>query len=186
MSASQTYERPALRKALAAFAADSKVANASLAVIAIVVSTSDKLPPPDAASTAEAAAFASGNSPMASQSYHAVSLPPTLWKSLATASSRFSGLASMPLMASDVNRPRETLARAHEGSRHRKTRASRYAFYQEPSWLLLTRLSACQPDCGRGTTGRSSTKQRSFGKSIKTRSLPITMRWNFLMAKSCS
>src|SRR4029077_10502565 len=113
MSASQTYERPALLKAFAAFAADSKVANASLAVIAIVVSTSDKLPPPAAASTAEAAAFWSGNSPMVSQSwrpnvkYHAVSLPPTLWKSLATASSRFSGLASMPLMASDVNRPRE-------------------------------------------------------------------------------
>jgi hypothetical protein len=64
MSAFQTYERPALRKAFAAFAADSKVANASLAVIAIVVSTSDKLPPPDAASTAEAAAFASGNSPV--------------------------------------------------------------------------------------------------------------------------
>ena len=69
MSAPQTYERPALRKAFAAFAADSKVANASLAVIAIVVSTSDKLPPPAAASTAEAAAFASGNSPMASQSW---------------------------------------------------------------------------------------------------------------------
>jgi len=63
MSASQTYERPALRKAFAAFPADSKVANASLAVIAIVVSTSDKLPPPAAASTAEAAAFSSGNSP---------------------------------------------------------------------------------------------------------------------------
>src|SRR6516164_3666123 len=31
-----------------------------------------------------------------------MSLPPTLWKSLATASSRFSGLASMPLTASDV------------------------------------------------------------------------------------
>ncbi len=36
-----------------------------------------------------------------------VSLPPTLSKSLATASSRFSGLASMPLTASEVKRPRE-------------------------------------------------------------------------------
>ena len=68
-AASQTYERPALRKAFAAFPADSKVANASLAVIATVVSTSDKLPPPAAASTAEAAAFSSGNSPMTSQSW---------------------------------------------------------------------------------------------------------------------
>ena len=32
--------------------------------MATVVSTSDKLPPPAAASTAEAAAFSSGNSPM--------------------------------------------------------------------------------------------------------------------------
>jgi hypothetical protein len=106
MCASQTYERPALRKAFAAFAADSKVANASLAVIAIVVSTSDKLPPPAAASTAEAAAFASGNSPMASK----CQIPRdelTSYASLATASSRFSGLASMLLTASDVNRPRE-------------------------------------------------------------------------------
>src|ERR1700756_5363830 len=36
-----------------------------------------------------------------------MSLPPTLWKSLATASSRFSGFASMRLTASDVKRPRE-------------------------------------------------------------------------------
>jgi hypothetical protein len=36
-----------------------------------------------------------------------MSLPPTFLKSLATASSRFSGLASMPLTASEVKRPRE-------------------------------------------------------------------------------
>src|SRR6516225_10045493 len=65
----RTYWRPALRKAFAAFPADSKVVKASLAVMAIVVSTSDKLPPAAAASTAEAAAFSSGNSPMASQSW---------------------------------------------------------------------------------------------------------------------
>jgi len=47
---------------------DSKVVAASLAVIATVVSTSDKLPPAAAANTAEAAALLSGNSPMASQS----------------------------------------------------------------------------------------------------------------------
>jgi len=56
--------RPALRNSLAAFPADSKVVAASLAVIATVVSTSDKLPPAAAASTADAAAFSSGNSPM--------------------------------------------------------------------------------------------------------------------------
>jgi hypothetical protein len=39
--------------------------------------------------------------------YHPMSLPPTLSKSLETASSRFSGLPSMPLTASDVKRPRE-------------------------------------------------------------------------------
>src|SRR5262249_17291336 len=112
-SLARIYERPALRKFFAAFAADSKVAWASLAVMAIVVSTSDRLPPPAAASTAEAAAFSSGNSPIASQSvrpkvrYQPMSLPPTLLNSLATASSRFSGFASMRLIASEVNRPRE-------------------------------------------------------------------------------
>ena len=29
-------------------------------------------------------------------------------------------------------------------------------------------------------------RRRSFGKSTKTRSRPITMRWNFQTAKSCS
>src|SRR5262245_29526342 len=112
-SLARTYERPALRKPFAAFPADSKVASASFAVIATVVSISDKLPPAAAASIAEAAAFSSGNSAMTSQSwwpkvkYQPMSLPPTLWKSLATASSRFSGLASMPLTASEVKRPRE-------------------------------------------------------------------------------
>src|SRR5262245_34479080 len=110
-SLARTYERPALRKAFAALLADTKVACASLAVMATVVSTSAKLPPPAAASTAEAAAFSSGNSPMTRKSwwpkvkYHPMSLPPTLLKSFATASSRFSGLASMPLMASEVKRP---------------------------------------------------------------------------------
>src|SRR6516164_5965646 len=111
MSASQTYERPALRKAFAAFAADSKVANASLAVIARVVSTSDKLPPPLQPAPQKLQPLRRGThqwpTSRGDQIYHAMSLPPTLWKSLATASSRFSGLASIPLMASDVNRPRE-------------------------------------------------------------------------------
>src|SRR5262249_46642649 len=49
------YERPALRNSFAAFPADSKVAVASFAVIATVVSMSDKLPPPAAARIAEAA-----------------------------------------------------------------------------------------------------------------------------------
>jgi hypothetical protein len=62
------YERPALRKLFAAFPADWKVATASFAVMATVVSISDKLPPAAAASTAEAADFSSGNSPIASQS----------------------------------------------------------------------------------------------------------------------
>src|SRR3974390_986937 len=39
--------------------------------------------------------------------YHPMSLPPTLSQSLETASSRFSGLATMPLTASEVKRPRE-------------------------------------------------------------------------------
>ena len=112
MSASKTYERPALRKAFAAFAADSKVANASLAVIARVVSTSDKLPPPAAASTAEAAAFASeltNGQPVVVTKCQIPRDEPTsdALEELATASSQFSGLASIPLMASDVNRPRE-------------------------------------------------------------------------------
>jgi hypothetical protein len=68
-SLARTYERPALRKLLAAFPAESKVAAASFAVIATVVSISDKLPPAAAASIAEAAVFSSGNSPMASQSW---------------------------------------------------------------------------------------------------------------------
>src|SRR5262249_40840951 len=75
---------------------------------------SDRLPPPAAARIAEAAAFSSGNSPIAIQSwwpkvrYQPMSLPPTLLKSLATASSsRFSGLANMLLTASAVYRPRE-------------------------------------------------------------------------------
>src|SRR5215470_3134891 len=108
-----TYVRPALRKLFAALPAASKVAAASLAVMATVVSMSERLPPAAAASTAEAATFSSGNSPMTSQSwrpkvrYQPISLPPTLLKRLATASSRFSGLASMPLTASEVNLPRE-------------------------------------------------------------------------------
>src|SRR3984893_10225638 len=112
-SLARTYERPALRKLLAAFPADSKVVKASFAVIATVVSISDKLPPAAAASIAEAAVFSSGNSPMASQSwwpkvkYHPMRLPPTLLKSLATASSRFFGLASMTLTAAAVKRPQE-------------------------------------------------------------------------------
>jgi hypothetical protein len=63
--------------------------------MATVVSMSDRLPPAAAARIAEAAAFSSGNSAMAIQSwwpkvgYHPMSLPPTLLKSLATASSRF-------------------------------------------------------------------------------------------------
>src|SRR5271166_4399004 len=65
----RTYERPALRNSFAAFPADLKVAAASFAVIATVVSMSDKLPPAAAASIADAAAFSSGNSPMASQSW---------------------------------------------------------------------------------------------------------------------
>jgi hypothetical protein len=51
-------------KLLAAFPADSKVAPASFAVMATVVSISDRLPPAAAANIAEAAAFSSGNSPM--------------------------------------------------------------------------------------------------------------------------
>jgi hypothetical protein len=76
-------------------------------------SLQERRPELAAASTAEAAAFSLGNSPMANQSwwpkvkYHPMSLPPTLLKSLATASSRFSGLASMPLIAFEVKRPRE-------------------------------------------------------------------------------
>jgi hypothetical protein len=112
-SLARTYERPALRKLLAAFPADSKVAAASFAVMATFVSMSDKLPPAAAASIAEAAAFSSGNSPMANQSwwpkvkYHPMRRPPTLLKRLPTASSRFSGLANMSLTASEVKRPRE-------------------------------------------------------------------------------
>ena len=89
------YALPALRKVLAALPAASKVDAASLAVIATVVSMSDRLPPAAAASTAEAATFSSGNSPMTSQScrpkvkYQPMSLPPTLLNRLATASSRF-------------------------------------------------------------------------------------------------
>src|ERR1700738_446156 len=107
------HERPALRNSLAALPAAPKVAAASFAVMATVVSISDKLPPAAAASIADAAAFSSGHSPMTSQSwcpkvkYHPMSLPPTLLKSLPTASSRSSGLASMPLTASEVKRPRE-------------------------------------------------------------------------------
>ena len=56
-SLNRTYERPALRKSFAAFPADSKVAAASFAVIATVVSMSDRLPPAAAASIAEAAAL---------------------------------------------------------------------------------------------------------------------------------
>ena len=62
------YERPALRKPRAAFPAASKVAAASLAVMATVVSMSDRLPPAAAANTAEAAVLSSGNSPITSQS----------------------------------------------------------------------------------------------------------------------
>jgi hypothetical protein len=49
-SLARTYERPALRKSFAVFPADLKVAAASFAVIATVVSISDKLPPAAAAS----------------------------------------------------------------------------------------------------------------------------------------
>src|SRR6516225_4637166 len=56
---------------------------------------------------------------------------------------------------------------------------------QGPSCPLLTRLSVCQLDCGRGTTVRSRIRRRSFGKSTKKKSPLITMHWNFLMAKSC-
>jgi len=59
--ATRSYERPAL---LAAFPAAAKVAAASFAVMATVVSISDRLPPAAAARTAEAATFSSGNSPM--------------------------------------------------------------------------------------------------------------------------
>src|SRR5215467_7605521 len=52
-SLARTYERPALRKAFAALLADTKVACASFAVMATVVSTSDRLPPAAAASIAE-------------------------------------------------------------------------------------------------------------------------------------
>jgi hypothetical protein len=64
----RAYAWPALLKPRAAFPAASKVAAASLAVMASVVSTSDKLPPAAAANTAEAADFSSGNSPMTNQS----------------------------------------------------------------------------------------------------------------------
>jgi hypothetical protein len=63
------------------FQAASKVAAASLALMASVVSTSDKLPPAAAAKTAEAADLSSGNSPMTNQSwrpnvkYQPMSLP---------------------------------------------------------------------------------------------------------------
>jgi hypothetical protein len=67
-SLARTYERPALRKLRAAFPADSKVAAASFAVMATVVSMSDRLPPAAAANIAEAAAFSSGHSLMAIQS----------------------------------------------------------------------------------------------------------------------
>src|SRR6516162_3456263 len=113
LSAHATYARPALRKLLAALPAASKVAAASLAVMATVVSMSDRLPPAAAARTAEAATFSSGNSPMTRKSwcpnvrYQPMSLPPTLLNKLATASSRFSGLASIPLTASAVNLPRD-------------------------------------------------------------------------------
>ena len=63
------YERPALLNSFATFPAASKVALASAAVMATVVSTSDRLPPPAAASTADAAALLSGNSPMTNQSW---------------------------------------------------------------------------------------------------------------------
>src|SRR4029453_10706757 len=109
----QDYERPALLKSLAALPAASKVAFASSADIATVVSISARLPPPAAASIAADAALLSGNSPMTNQScgpkvrYHPMSRPPTLSKRLDTASSRFSALAIIPLIASVVNRPRE-------------------------------------------------------------------------------
>src|SRR5262245_14578780 len=109
----QPQERPALRKPFATFPADSKVAAASFAVIPTVVSISDKLPPAAAARIADAAAFSSGNSAITSQSwrpkvkYQPRSLPPTLLNKLLTASSRFSGFASMPLTASVVNFPRD-------------------------------------------------------------------------------
>src|SRR3972149_3834364 len=85
----RAYERPALLKPFAAFPAASKVAVASLADMATVVSMSDRLPPAAAASTAEAAVLSSGNSPITNQSwgpkvkYQPMSRPPTLLKRLA-------------------------------------------------------------------------------------------------------
>src|SRR5262245_42906537 len=113
LTPAQRVQRPALRKLLATAPAASNVAAASLAVMATVVSISLRLPPAAAARMAEAAAFSLGNSPITSQScrpkvkYQPNSLPPTLLKSVLTASSRFSGLASMPLTASVVNFPRD-------------------------------------------------------------------------------
>ena len=66
---SQTTSRPALLKqSLAAVPAASKVALASSAFIATVVSMFDRLLPPAAASMAEAAALSLGNSPITNQS----------------------------------------------------------------------------------------------------------------------
>ena len=53
----RAYERPPFLKAVAAFPAAAKVVLASSAVIATVVSISDRLPPAAAASMAEAAAL---------------------------------------------------------------------------------------------------------------------------------
>src|SRR5262249_25129257 len=81
-------EPPAFLKADAAYPAAPKVALASSAVIATVVSISDRLPPAAAANMAAAAALSSGNSPITNQSwgpnvrYQPMSLPPTLLKSL--------------------------------------------------------------------------------------------------------
>src|SRR6516165_1666275 len=58
-------------------------------------------------------------------------------------------------------------------------RALRSAFDQEPSCPLLARLRANRLVCWVGEIRSSSTRRRSFGKSIKNGSPPTTMRWNF-------
>ena len=54
--------------------------------------------------------------------------------------------------------------------------------------LSFAREVKCQPIgmLGWRETVQSSTRRRSFGKSTKKRSLPITMHWNFRTARSCS
>src|SRR5258708_22426800 len=84
-----TYERPALRKLLAAFPAESKVAAASFAVMATVVSISDRLPPAAAASTVDAS-DAAGRSLAARRASHPLCRCPDV-RELRPASRRRSG-----------------------------------------------------------------------------------------------